>query len=82
MKKTTAALLNAIRDESNNVKAWGIFEHEDHITDENEKKNTRPKHYLYVVIAKKAAQTFLGISKPEVKTEINDDQDYNLIFKV
>lgn len=81
MKKTTAALLNAIRDESNNVKTWGIFEHEDHITDENEKKNTRPKHYLYIIVAKEKVQTFLDIAKPEVKTVINDGQDYNLIFK-
>lgn len=82
MNKTTAILLNTINEYSDSIKSWGIFEHEDHIMDEDEKKNTRPKYYLYVIIAKEEAQTLLDIAKPEVKSEINDGQYIDLIFKI
>ena len=82
MKKTTAALLNAIRDGGDKIKNWGIAEHQNYIMVENEKKNTRPKHNLYVTIAKEEAQTFLNIAKPEVQVEISDGHSIALIFRV
>lgn len=82
MKKTTAALINAINANRDSITAWGIFERKEYIMDENERKNTRPKYCLYVIIAKEEAQTLLDIAKPEVKTEINDGKYYDLIFRV